>query len=71
MVLVDLTVSSDGGHLSIVHQQFWVHAGSKQRAAIQCVRHTKSIDGVLASRVIRVVAIEQWGEDYFTVLNAQ
>ncbi len=75
LVLADVTVSNDGGHLAIRHEQFWVRAAHKQKAASICANHCKTTDEipeeVMAVKVVRVVAIEQWGKDYFPVINAQ
>jgi len=68
LVLADVTVSSDGGHLMIQHAQYWVKAPTKQTAATACSRDLKKQAATLAVKIVRVVAIEQWGKEYFPVL---
>jgi hypothetical protein len=74
LVQIDVTMSLDGGHLFMQHQQIWATAANKQRAARAAVRYIKdnsSPVNVLATKVVRIISSDQWGKDYFPVINAK
>ena len=74
LVIVDVTTSTDGGHVQLLHQNFWVEAENKQAAAASAAVATKELKGnsYVAHNIAYVVSKADWGHKYFyTVAPSQ
>jgi hypothetical protein len=71
LVLIDCFLSSDGGHIHVKPETYWVVTEGKRNAAAMAARHVRSKHGssLVKDRVVRVVARAQWGEAYFDTLR--
>ena len=73
LVLCDVTLSTDGGRLSLQHQVYWVTATDKQKAATLAAHALKAVATTtyIAHKITHVVAQRDWGNEYFPTVREE